>query len=40
MARARRGDREKNSGKGARILIVEARVYDDIADALRRLVKI
>jgi len=34
MARARRGDREKNSGKGARILIVEARFYDDIADAL------
>ena len=34
MARARRGDREKTSGKGARILIVEARFYDDIADAL------
>src|SRR5947208_16617641 len=34
MARARRRDREKNSGKGARILIVEARFYDDIADAL------
>jgi len=34
MARARRDDREKNSGKGARILIVEARFYDDIADAL------
>ena len=34
MARARRGDRKKTSGKGARILIVEARFYDDIADAL------
>ena len=34
MARARRGDREKTSDKGARILIVEARFYDDIADAL------
>ena len=34
MARARRGDREKTSGKSARILIVEARFYDDIADAL------
>jgi 6,7-dimethyl-8-ribityllumazine synthase len=34
MAGARRGKRHKTDGKGARILIVEARYYDDIADAL------
>jgi 6,7-dimethyl-8-ribityllumazine synthase len=34
MAGARRGKRHKTDGKGARILIVEARFYDDIADAL------
>jgi 6,7-dimethyl-8-ribityllumazine synthase len=36
MAEARRGkrDKNKNGGKGARVLIVEARFYDDIADAL------
>jgi 6,7-dimethyl-8-ribityllumazine synthase len=34
MAGARRGRRHKTDGKGARILIVEARYYDDIADAL------
>ncbi len=34
MAGARRSKRVRNSGKGARILIVEARFYDDIADAL------
>jgi 6,7-dimethyl-8-ribityllumazine synthase len=34
MAGPRRGKREKSDGKGARILIVEARFYDDIADAL------
>jgi 6,7-dimethyl-8-ribityllumazine synthase len=34
MAGPRRGKREKNAGKGARILIVEARYYDEIADAL------
>jgi 6,7-dimethyl-8-ribityllumazine synthase len=36
MAGARRGksDKNKNSAKSARILIVEARFYDDIADAL------
>lgn len=34
MAGARRSKRARNSGKGARILIVEARFYDDIADAL------
>jgi 6,7-dimethyl-8-ribityllumazine synthase len=34
MAGARRGKRDQNGGKGARILIVEARFYDDIADAL------
>src|SRR5690242_6807860 len=34
MAGARQSKRMGNSGKGARILIVEARFYDDIADAL------
>ena len=34
MAGPRRGKRDKSDGKGARILIVEARFYDDIADAL------
>ena len=35
MAGPRRGKREKNDGgRGARILVVEARFYDDIADAL------
>jgi 6,7-dimethyl-8-ribityllumazine synthase len=34
MAGARRSKRASNSGKGLRILIVEARFYDDIADAL------
>ncbi len=34
MAAPRRGTREKTVGKGARILVVEARFYDDIADAL------
>jgi 6,7-dimethyl-8-ribityllumazine synthase len=34
MAGARRGKRHKTDGKAARILIVEARYYDDIADAL------
>jgi 6,7-dimethyl-8-ribityllumazine synthase len=34
MAGARRSKRASNSGKAARILIVEARFYDDIADAL------
>jgi 6,7-dimethyl-8-ribityllumazine synthase len=35
MAGPRQGKRNDNSvGKGARILIVEARFYDDIADAL------
>jgi len=34
MAGPRRGKREKDSVKGARILIVEARYYDDLADAL------
>jgi 6,7-dimethyl-8-ribityllumazine synthase len=34
MAGPRQGKREKNDGKGARILIVEARYYDEIADAL------
>jgi 6,7-dimethyl-8-ribityllumazine synthase len=34
MAGPRRGKREKSGAKGARILIVEARYYDDIADAL------
>ncbi len=34
MAGPRRGKREKSDGKGARILIVEARFYDEIADVL------
>ena len=34
MAGPRRGKRENDSAKGARILIVEARYYDDLADAL------
>jgi 6,7-dimethyl-8-ribityllumazine synthase len=34
MAGPRRGKREASIGKGARILVVEARFYDDIADAL------
>jgi len=34
MAGPRRGKREDGHAKGARILIVEARYYDDIADAL------
>jgi 6,7-dimethyl-8-ribityllumazine synthase len=34
MAGPRRGKRETSVGKGARILVVEARYYDDIADAL------
>ena len=34
MAGPRQGKREKNDGTGARILVVEARFYDDIADAL------
>ena len=34
MAGPRRGNREKDGVKGARILIVEARYYDDLADAL------
>ena len=34
MAGPRQGKREKSNAKGARILIVEARFYDDIADAL------
>jgi 6,7-dimethyl-8-ribityllumazine synthase len=34
MAGPRRGKREKDNVKGARVLIVEARYYDDIADLL------
>ncbi len=34
MAGPRRGKREENDGRGARILVVEARFYDAIADAL------
>ena len=34
MAGPRRGKREKDNVKGARVLIVEARYYDDLADAL------
>jgi 6,7-dimethyl-8-ribityllumazine synthase len=34
MAGRRRGKPEKSGAKGARILLVEARFYDDIADAL------
>ena len=36
MAGPRRGKRERSDIKGARILIVEARYYDDIADLLLR----
>ena len=34
MAGPRRGKRGEGARKGARILIVEARYYDEIADAL------
>jgi 6,7-dimethyl-8-ribityllumazine synthase len=34
MAGPRRGKRDEGDGNGARILIVEARYYEDIADAL------
>ncbi len=34
MAGPRPGKREKDGAKGARVLIVEARYYDDIADLL------
>jgi 6,7-dimethyl-8-ribityllumazine synthase len=34
MAGPRRSKRDHKAGKGARVLIVEARYYDDIADAL------
>jgi 6,7-dimethyl-8-ribityllumazine synthase len=34
MAGPRRGKRDASAGKGARVLVVEARFYDDIADAL------
>jgi 6,7-dimethyl-8-ribityllumazine synthase len=34
MAGPRRGKSEKSGAKGARILVVEARYYDDIADLL------
>ncbi len=34
MAGPRRGKREQGEAEGARILLVEARFYDDIADAL------
>jgi len=34
MAGPRRGKRESSAVKGTRILLVEARYYDDIADAL------
>jgi len=34
MAGPRRSKRDGSVGKGARILVVEARFYDDIADAL------
>ncbi len=34
MAGPRRGRREKGEGRGARILVVEARFYEAIADAL------
>jgi 6,7-dimethyl-8-ribityllumazine synthase len=34
MAGRRRGKHEKDSARGARVLIVEARYYDDIADLL------
>lgn len=34
MAGPRRGKSDKSDGKGARLLIVEARFYEEIADAL------
>jgi 6,7-dimethyl-8-ribityllumazine synthase len=34
MAGPRQGKRQKDNVKGARVLIVEARYYDDLADAL------
>jgi len=34
MAGPRRGKSDATAGKGARVLVVEARFYDDIADAL------
>lgn len=34
MAGPRRGKRSKSDGKGARMLVVEARFYEEIADAL------
>jgi 6,7-dimethyl-8-ribityllumazine synthase len=34
MAGPQRGKRNKSDGKGARILVVEARFYEEIADAL------
>jgi 6,7-dimethyl-8-ribityllumazine synthase len=34
MAGPRRGRRDKSDGKGARMLVVEARFYEEIADAL------
>jgi 6,7-dimethyl-8-ribityllumazine synthase len=34
MAGPRRGKRNESKTKGARVLVVEARYYDDIADAL------
>jgi 6,7-dimethyl-8-ribityllumazine synthase len=34
MAGPRRGKREKDDAKGVRILIVEARYYDDVSDVL------
>lgn len=34
MAGRRQGKREQDDGEGARVLIVEARYYDDLADAL------
>jgi len=34
MAGPRRAKREKTTTKGARILVVEARYYDDVADAV------
>jgi 6,7-dimethyl-8-ribityllumazine synthase len=34
MAGPRQGIRDRSAGKGARILVVEARFYDEIADAL------
>src|SRR2546423_7352152 len=36
MARARRQVRSETGVKGARILVVEARFYDDVADMLLR----